>query len=118
MPWRARSSRKPRATRTRDYGRIGAASGLPTVLGWENHEGLWRGGGSVAETSARKNDLKAIYTSEDSTGVFKLLHQYKVRYVFVGTLEKRDFGPNAFPMRANFRRAFANGDAAIFEILK
>ena len=42
-----------------DYGRIGAASGLPTVLGWENHEGLWRGGGSVAETSARKNDLKA-----------------------------------------------------------
>ncbi|HMA28320.1 MAG TPA: DUF2298 domain-containing protein, partial [Thermoanaerobaculia bacterium] len=29
-----------------DYGRIGAASGLPIVLGWENHEGLWRGGGS------------------------------------------------------------------------
>jgi hypothetical protein len=41
-----------------------------------------------------------------------------VRYVFVGALEKRDFGPNAFPMRANFRRAFASGDAAIFEILK
>jgi YYY domain-containing protein len=101
-----------------DYGRIGAASGLPTVLGWENHEGLWRGGGSVAETSARKRDLKLIYTSEESGGVFKLLHQYQVRYVFVGTLEKRDFGPNAFPMRANFRRAFANGDAAIFEILK
>ncbi|HEX2799644.1 MAG TPA: DUF2298 domain-containing protein, partial [Thermoanaerobaculia bacterium] len=101
-----------------DYGRIGAASGLPTVLGWENHEGLWRGGGSVAETSARKRDLKLIYTSEESGGVFKLLHQYQVRYVFVGALEKRDFGPNAFPMRANFRRAFANGDAAIFEILK
>ena len=101
-----------------DYGRIGAASGLPTVLGWENHEGLWRGGGSVAETSARKSDLKLIYTSEDSGGVFKLLHQYEVRYVFVGALEKRDFGPNAFPMRANFRRAFANGDAAIYEILK
>ena len=101
-----------------DYGRIGAASGLPTVLGWENHEGLWRGGGSVAETSARKRDLKLIYTSEESGEVFKLLHQYQVRYVFVGALEKRDFGPNAFPMRANFRRAFANGDAAIFEILK
>jgi YYY domain-containing protein len=101
-----------------DYGRIGAASGLPTVLGWENHEGLWRGGGSVAETSARKSDLKLIYTSEESGGVFKLLHQYQVRYVFVGALEKRDFGPNAFPMRANFRRAFASGDAAVYEILK
>ena len=101
-----------------DYGRIGAASGLPIVLGWENHEGLWRGGGSVAETSARKRDLKLIYTSEEFEGVLKLLHQYQVRYVFVGALEKRDFGPNAFPMRANFRRAFASGDAAIFEILK
>ena len=50
-------------------------------------------------------DLRLIYTSEDSEAVFNLLHQYQVRYVFVGALEKRDFGPNAFPMRANFRRA-------------
>jgi len=101
-----------------DYGRIGAASGLPIVLGWENHEGLWRGGGSIAETSARKRDLKLIYTSEEFSGVLGLLHQYQVRYVFVGALEKRDFGPNAFPMRANFRRAFASGDAAVYEILR
>jgi len=101
-----------------DYGRIGAATGLPTVLGWENHEGLWRGGGSIAETSARKRDLKLIYTSEEFEGVLGLLHKYQVRYVFVGALEKRDFGPNAFPMRANFRRAFASGDAAIYEILR
>ncbi|MGZ6972282.1 MAG: hypothetical protein ACXVID_11500, partial [Thermoanaerobaculia bacterium] len=101
-----------------DYGRIGAASGLPTLLGWENHEGLWRGPSSVAETSARKRDLKLLYTAEEFEGVLSLLHQYHVRYVIVGSLEKRDFGPNAFPMRANFRRAFASGDAAIFEILK
>jgi YYY domain-containing protein len=101
-----------------DYGRIGAATGIPTVLGWENHEGLWRGGRSVAETTARKEALRAIYSSEDSQAVFDLLHRYKVRYVFVGALEKRDFGPSAFPLRANFRRAFSGGDAAIFEILK
>ena len=41
-----------------------------------------------------------------------------VRYVFVGALEKRDFGPSAFPLRANFRRAFMGNDAAVFEILK
>ncbi len=101
-----------------DYGRIGAATGIPTVLGWENHEGLWRGGRSVAETTARKDALRAIYTSEDSQGVFNVLHRYKVRYVFVGALEKRDFGPSAFPLRANFPRAFSGGDAAVFEILK
>jgi YYY domain-containing protein len=101
-----------------DYGRIGAASGLPTVLGWENHESVWRGAGVFGETSARKKGLQSIYTSEDSEGVFNVLHHYKVRYVFVGSLEKRDFGANAFPLRANFRRAFASGDAAVYEILK
>jgi YYY domain-containing protein len=99
-----------------DYGRIGAASGLPTVLGWENHEGLWRGNGP--ELGARKTGLQSIYTSEDSEGVFNVLHHYKVRYVFVGFLERRDFGPNAFPLRANFRRAFGSGDATVYEILK
>jgi uncharacterized membrane protein len=99
-----------------DYGRIGAATGIPTVLGWEHHEGLWRGGRSAAETTARKEALRAIYSSEDSQAVFNLLHRYKVRYVFVGALEKRDFGPSAFPLRASFRRAFSGGDAAVFEI--
>jgi YYY domain-containing protein len=101
-----------------DYGRIGAATGIPTVLGWENHEGLWRGGRALAEIAARKDALRAIYSSENSEAVFNLLHRYKVRYVFVGALEKRDFGPSAFPLRANFRRAFSGGEAAVFEILK
>ncbi|HEX5855055.1 MAG TPA: DUF2298 domain-containing protein, partial [Thermoanaerobaculia bacterium] len=101
-----------------DYGRIGAASGLPIVLGWENHESVWRGGSVLGETAARKTGLQSIYASEDSEGVFNVLHHYKVRYVFVGSLEKRDFGPNAFPLRANFRRAFVSGDAAVYEILK
>jgi YYY domain-containing protein len=100
-----------------DYGRIGAATGLPIVLGWENHENLWRGGPSIAETSARSRDLKLIYTAEPPN-VFSLLHQYKIRYVVVGALERRDFGPNAFPMRANFRRAFTSGDTTVYEILK
>ncbi len=101
-----------------DYGRIGAATGIPTLLGWENHEGLWRGGRATAETTARKEALRAIYSSEDSASVFEILHRYNVRYVIVGALEKKDFGASAFPMRANFRRAFVSGDAAVFEILK
>ena len=72
----------------------------------------------VFVTTARKDALKAIYSSENSEAVFNLLHRYKVRYVFVGALEKRDFGSSAFPLRANFRRAFSSGEAAVFEILK
>ena len=101
-----------------DYSRIGGATGLPTVLGWDNHENLWRGGRVVPETEARRRDLGVLYTSEDSELVFEFLHRYKVRYVIVGALERRDFGVNAFPMRANFRRAFSSKDTAVYEILK
>jgi uncharacterized membrane protein len=101
-----------------DYSRIGGATGLPIVLGWDNHEGLWRGGSAVAELEARKRDLRLIYTSEASEEVFALLRRYSVRYVFVGSFEHRDFGVNAFPLRANFRRAFEAKDAAVYEILK
>jgi YYY domain-containing protein len=101
-----------------DYSRIGGATGLPTVLGWDNHEGLWRGGAATPELEGRRRDLRLLYTSEDADAVFAVLHRFHVRYVFVGSLEHRDFGPNAFPLRANFRRAFEAKDAAVYEILK
>jgi YYY domain-containing protein len=101
-----------------DYSRIGDATGLPIVLGWDNHEGLWRGGAATAELEGRRRDLRLLYTSEDADTVFALLHRLNVRYVFVGSLEHRDFGVNAFPLRANFRRAFESKDAAVYEILK
>jgi len=101
-----------------DYSRIGDATGLPIVLGWDNHEGLWRGAAASAELEARRSGLRLLYTSEDADAVFAFLHRLNVRYVFVGALEHRDFGPNAFPLRANFRRVFEAKDAAVYEILK
>ncbi len=101
-----------------DYSRIGGATGLPTVLGWDNHEGLWRGAAAASEIEGRRRDLRLLYTSEDAEAVFALLRRYNVRYVFVGSFEHRDFGVNAFPLRANFRRAFDSKGTAVYEILK
>lgn len=101
-----------------DYSRIGGAAGLPIVLGWDNHEGLWRGGGAGPELEGRRRDLRLLYTSEDADAVFATLHRYGVRYVVVGSFEKKDFGVSAFPLRANFRRAFETKGTAVYEILK
>ncbi len=101
-----------------DYSRIGGATGIPTVLGWDNHEGLWRGAEATGEIQGRRRDLLLLYSSEDADAVFAMLHRYRVRYVFVGSFERRDFGVNAFPLRANFRRAFESKDAAVYEVLK
>ncbi|HQQ77887.1 MAG TPA: DUF2298 domain-containing protein [Thermoanaerobaculia bacterium] len=101
-----------------DYSRIGGAAGLPIVLGWDNHEGLWRGAAAGPELEGRRRDLRLLYTSEEPDAVFATLHRYGVRYVVVGSFERRDFGVNAFPLRANFRRVFETKDTAVYEILK
>lgn len=97
-----------------DYARIGSASGRPTILGWANHEGLWRGGGE-GEVHAREADLKTIYTSQDPLQVLETVKRRNIRYVVVGTLEKKDFGPIPFPTRLNFIKVFDENGTAVFE---
>ena len=68
-----------------DYGRISVATGLPTVIGWNNHEYLWRGG--YEEVAARIGDVDRIYTAEDEETARKLLEKYGVEYIYIGALE-------------------------------
>ena len=65
-------------------------TGLPTVMGWYVHEWLWRG--NLADINARIADIESIYTSTDETQVRKLLEQYDVSYVFVGSCERKKYG--------------------------
>ncbi len=98
-----------------DYGRIGTAAGRPQILGWANHEGLWRGNASDEEIRSRVADLRTIYTSMDPLPVLDIVGRRHIRYVVVGSLEKKDFGEQAFPTRLNFLRVFAEEGTAIYE---
>ena len=42
------------------YARVSIYTGLPTVLGWGNHEGQWR---DYALQGSRAQDIEALYTS-------------------------------------------------------
>jgi uncharacterized membrane protein len=68
-----------------DYGRVSSNTGLPTVLGWTVHEWLWRGDYGVP--APRIAEVKDVYETKDMTLAQKLLGKYKVKYVFIGTLE-------------------------------
>lgn len=58
-------------------------TGLPTILGWKNHEGHWRNGSiKIAE---RQNDVKNIYEDPDQT--LTLMDKYDATYLFVGESE-------------------------------
>lgn len=101
-----------------DHGRVGAASGRPIVLGWTNHQGLWRGGAAQEAIDARKADVETIYRSEDPAVVRAALERRGVRYVVVGSLERKEFGPEPFRARGLARRVFAGEGAEVWEVVR
>lgn len=72
-----------------DYARVSMSTGLPTVVGWPVHEWLWRG--SYDEPGKRREEVRQIYELEDAKGSRKLLDTYKVGYVFLGELERKQY---------------------------
>lgn len=70
------------------YARFSSNTGLPTVMGWANHEGLWRSHDPAV--GARQADVKRIYEAATLEEAAPLLDRYGVRFVVVGELERRD----------------------------
>jgi uncharacterized membrane protein len=100
-----------------DHGRIGGAAGRPVVLGWTNHQGLWRGGAATAEIDARKKDVETIYRSGDPEVVREALVRRAARFVVVGPLERKEYGPDLFRVRAGARRVFSGEGTELWEFV-
>lgn len=74
------------------YGRVGALTGIPIVLGWANHERQWRGPtyGNIAGT--REQDMHALYTAVDLNQVNDIIDKYGIDYILFGSTERSQFG--------------------------
>ncbi len=71
--------------------RVSMMTGLPTVMGWVNHEGQWRGNNFIT-VAARENDIRLIYTERDWLITEQLLDQYNITYVVFSPLEREWYG--------------------------
>ncbi|HEY0737746.1 MAG TPA: DUF2298 domain-containing protein [Herpetosiphonaceae bacterium] len=82
--------------------RVASATGRPTVIGWTQHEGLWRGGQPEArdEVPTREQDVATIYTTTDAQQAQNLLQKYGVDYVYVGPNEQTLTNERAAPPEA------------------
>jgi len=67
-------------------GRISAFTGYPTILGWTNHEGQWRG--DYEEITRRTPVIRTIFTTADANTALDLLQEWQVRYVIIGDTER------------------------------
>ncbi len=97
-----------------DYGRISAATGRPTVLGWKGHEHQWRG--TTAIFAGREEAVAQIYQSDDPETVRQLLADYNIRYVYLGHRERAKYGIRQLPNRGGLlKTAFAQNGVIIYE---
>jgi YYY domain-containing protein len=73
-----------------DAGRIAAATGAPSVLGWPGHEDQWRG--SVAPRAGRFEDLERLWRSTSIDEARQIVDKYGITHIYVGSLERSTYG--------------------------
>ena len=106
-----------------DYGRVSAATGRATVLGWEGHQRQWRGEEHDQVLAGRRHDVAAIYQGNDGGEVERLLQLYGARWVVVGPRERNAYGDDVGERMAQWGRegwltpAFASDDVSIYEVI-
>ena len=96
---------------------ISTNTGLPTVIGWANHEFLWR---KVWFTD-RIKDVNTIYNTTDNKLSINLLNKYNVKYIFIGINERNKYskpGLNKFEKNPTYQKVFSNGNNIIFKYKK
>ena len=98
------------------FGRVATNTGRSTVLGWGNHEALWRDQ-SWQSILARTEDIRAMYDTPDKTQIQELLQKYQIDYIYVGTLERSEYqaeGLEAF--QQFFPKVYENAAVTIYAV--
>ncbi|MBI3781907.1 MAG: hypothetical protein HY270_00745 [Deltaproteobacteria bacterium] len=95
------------------YARFSSNTGLPTVMGWANHEGLWRSHEDAV--GKRQQEVTRIYNAPNLDEVNDLLDRYKVKYIAVGEVERKDYRSAGLEKFQKLKVAFARGGTTIYE---
>jgi len=69
--------------------RFSGLTGIPTLIGWQNHEGQWRGESYSKFVGSRVGDIQELYTTTDWTRTWALIDQYGIDYIVVGEAERQ-----------------------------
>jgi len=69
-----------------EFARISSHTGIPTLLGWANHEGLWRN--NEQEIGDRATYLKVFYGGDERLAD-AVVRKYKVTHVVLGEMERK-----------------------------
>lgn len=106
------------------FSRISSFTGFPAVLGWPNHEGIWRREEDAKarerrpddpSLADRKREGRMIYSSLRLGEVCRLVEKYKIDYIIAGELERKEFGADVIAKKflPHTPELFASGNSSI-----
>ena len=99
--------------------RISIYTGLPTVLGWDVHQGQQRAGYS-SMIQERIVDVEHAYGLVTAAETMNILRKYQVRYVVIGGLERAYYpapGLEKFRAMPELRSVYDADGVQIYEVL-
>ncbi len=99
-----------------EFARISSHTGIPSVLGWANHEGLWRS--NDAEVTNRVIEIRRFYTTSDPGGAREILRRYGVTHVVVGDLERTAYGGAFHVASFPFLQRVEDGTTTVYRVSK
>ncbi len=95
------------------YSRVSTFTGLQTVLGWRQHEHLWRDDFQLV--FERENDLQAFYAAAPREGALAFLRKYEADYIFVGDWERQLYGENVERLLDWFPVVYQSGNVYVLK---
>ncbi|MBV9357210.1 MAG: hypothetical protein JO023_16995, partial [Chloroflexi bacterium] len=99
--------------------RIAVYTGLPTILGWDVHEGQQRTG-YPSMLQQRANDVERAYSSTNPSDAMEVIRTYDVRWVVIGGLERAYYpaaGLAKFANMPELRLAYDHDGVQIYEVV-
>lgn len=97
-------------------------TGLPGVVGWQNHQSQQRGHVAGQALLDRIAEVREFYQTSDLDFALSFLRRYDVKYIVVGQLERAYYpGPGLDKFAAKdgqlWRQVYRNADTVIYEVL-
>ena len=120
----------------KDYNIVSAYTGLPTVIGWEGHEWLWRFKGVINKEKdilesdpdndvwktylfPRHADVDIIYMSEDVDEIKEVIDKYNIEYIVLGNIEYKIYDlDNTETLLKLCDVAFSSENLNVFKVKK
>jgi uncharacterized membrane protein len=101
--------------------RIAKYTGLPAVLGWRWHQAQQRGSYAPL-VDQRLRDVQTMYNDPSPSRVTPLLSKYRVRYIYVGDLERAYYNARGLAkfdeMQDELRPVYQKDGVTIYEVVE